>query len=110
MTICSTSPNSCAAGAPPEALAWVYFVRCRDDSLYCGATVDLKRRMAAHQRGCGSRYVRARGFVGLAACWSLASYSEALRLEARLKKLSKRQKEALICNPGVLSAEEPGSV
>jgi len=77
-------------------MAWVYLVRCRDGSLYCGATVDLTRRLATHAQGRGAKYIRAKGFVGLAAAWEVDTWQEALRREGQLKKFTKRQKEVLV--------------
>ncbi|MEA2185239.1 MAG: catalytic domain, partial [Solirubrobacteraceae bacterium] len=31
--------------------AYVYLLRCRDGSLYCGWTSDIERRLAAHRSG-----------------------------------------------------------
>ena len=31
-----------------DELHYIYLVRCADDSLYCGWTTDLKRRIDAH--------------------------------------------------------------
>ncbi|WP_287129533.1 GIY-YIG nuclease family protein [Candidatus Cyanaurora vandensis] len=79
--------------------AWVYLVRCGDGSLYCGATTNLVRRMGCHQRGQGAKYIRARGFSGLAAQWQVNSYPAALRLECWLKTKSKPKKEAWVREP-----------
>ena len=38
--------------------AFVYVLRCADDSLYTGWTVDVERRLAAHAAGTASRYTR----------------------------------------------------
>lgn len=78
---------------------WVYFIRCRNGALYCGWTNNLESRLALHRNGRGSRAVRMAGFGGLAACWPVASRSDALRLEARLKRLDKATKEQLVRNP-----------
>ena len=49
-------------------MAWVYLLRCADGTLYCGWTVDLDQRLAAHNAGRASRYTRSRLPVELA--WS----------------------------------------
>ena len=46
-------------------MPYVYFLRCADNSLYCGYTVDLKHRVAQHQLGRGAKYTRARLPVSL---------------------------------------------
>jgi|GEM_PF-309053 len=74
----------------------VYILRCGDESLYCGATNDLKRRMRAHDQGRGARYTRGRGPFRLAYCRRSLTRSQALKEEARIKGLTKRRKEELI--------------
>ncbi|MHB8203878.1 MAG: GIY-YIG nuclease family protein [Desulfomonilaceae bacterium] len=75
-------------------MTWhVYLPRCSDDSLYCGATTDIERRLREHNRGVGSRYTRSRLPVRL--IWSSLelSKSEAFREEYRIKRLSKVMNE-----------------
>ena len=76
--------------------AWVYLLRCADDSLYTGWTVDIERRLAAHEAGTASRYTRSRRPVTLAASWPMPGRSEAMREEARIKKLPRAAKLALL--------------
>ena len=78
-------------------MSWmVYLLRCSDDSLYCGATTDLDRRLREHNQGVGSRYTRSRLPVHLV--WSSCelSKSEAFKEEYRIKRLSKLMKEELV--------------
>jgi putative endonuclease len=79
--------------------AFVYLLRCADDTLYCGWTNDLDRRVAAHAAGSASRYTRSRRPVELVWSRSLGSRSDAMREEARIKRLTRRQKLALIAYP-----------
>ena len=76
--------------------AWVYMLRCRDDSLYTGWTSDLDRRMARHQAGKASRYTASRLPVELALALPMADRTAARREEARIKMLPRSQKLALI--------------
>ena len=76
--------------------AFVYILRCGDDSLYCGWTNDIPRRLAQHQAGTASRYTRVRLPVELAWSRPMASRSEAMREEARIKRLSRSRKLRLI--------------
>lgn len=78
--------------------AWVYLLRCRDGSLYCGWTSDLDRRIAAHRSGRGSRYTASRLPVSLAFAQPMADHSAARREEARIKRLSRSQKLALVAD------------
>ena len=76
--------------------AWVYLLRCGDGSLYCGWTSDLDRRVAAHRSGRGSRYTASRLPVSLAFARPMADRSAARREEARIKRLSRAEKLALV--------------
>lgn len=76
--------------------AWVYLLRCADGTLYCGWTVDLERRLAAHDAGRASRYTRSRLPVALAWSQPLPDRTAARREEARIKALPRSQKLALI--------------
>ncbi len=77
--------------APP---AWVYLLRCRDGSLYCGWTSDLARRMRAHAAGRASRYTASRRPLALALAVPQPDYSAARREEARIKGLTRPEKES----------------
>jgi putative endonuclease len=77
-------------------MAYVYLLRCADDSLYCGWTTDFERRLAAHRAGTASRYTRARRPVEAAVVFRVADRSAALREEARIKRLPRAAKLELI--------------
>lgn len=77
-------------------MVYVYLLRCADDSLYCGWTTDVARRVAAHGAGTASRYTRSRLPVELAAVLDAPDRSAALREEARIKRLPRAEKLALI--------------
>ena len=77
-------------------MGWqVYILRCRDGTLYTGITVDLPKRLDAHQRGVAAKYTRARRPVSLVYQESLPDRSSALKREAALKKLGRAAKLAL---------------
>jgi putative endonuclease len=82
-----------------RGVPFVYLLRCADDSLYCGWTTDVERRLAAHRAGTASRYTRSRRPVELAAALPVADRSEALREEARIKRLPRAAKLALVTPP-----------
>jgi putative endonuclease len=75
---------------------YVYLLRCADDSLYCGWTTDVERRLAEHRAGTASRYTRSRLPVELALSLPVPDRSAALREEARIKRLSRAAKLALL--------------
>jgi putative endonuclease len=73
-------------------MPYVYLLRCADESLYCGWTTDVDRRVAAHVAGTASRYTRSRRPVELAAVIEVADRGAALREEARIKRLPRAEK------------------
>ena len=76
--------------------AWVYLLRCRDGSLYTGWTVDLERRLARHRAGVASRYTASRLPVELQLAIPMPDRTSARREEARIKRLSRAEKLALM--------------
>ena len=77
-------------------MPYVYLLRCRDGTLYCGWTTDVERRLAAHGAGTASRYTRSRRPIELAAVIPVPDRSAALREEARIKRLPRAAKLRLI--------------
>ena len=78
-------------------MCWcVYMLRCSDDSLYCGVTTDIERRLSEHNLGVGSRYTRTRLPVRLVWSSGELTKSEAFKEEYRIKRLSKVMKEEII--------------
>jgi putative endonuclease len=71
-------------------------LRCRDGTLYTGATNNLERRLATHGRGKGAAYTRARLPVKLVWSEPAEDRSAALRREAALKRLTRAEKLRLI--------------
>jgi putative endonuclease len=76
--------------------AWVYMLRCGDGSLYTGWTTDVQRRLASHSAGRASRYTASRLPVELVMARAMADRSAAMREEARIKRLPRAAKLALI--------------
>ena len=77
------------------AHAYVYLLRCADGNLYCGWTTDPDRRLAAHNSGRGSAYVRRRLPARYAAVWRAESRSHAMSAEALIKRLPRAAKVAI---------------
>ena len=77
-------------------MPFVYLLRCADESLYCGWTTDVERRLAEHRAGTASRYTRSRLPVELAVRIEVVDRSEAMREEARIKRLPRSAKLELV--------------
>lgn len=78
-------------------MGWVcYLLRCVDDTLYCGITNDMDKRLAAHNAGTAAKYTRTRIPVDLAYVEVCADRSDASKREMAIKKLKREEKLALI--------------
>lgn len=85
-------------------------VCCADNTYYSGSTTSLERRIRVHNEGKGAKYTRSRRPLSLLQAWKVENRSQALRLEALLKKCSKQEKEKFVTEPHLLlhKAEEKG--
>ena len=80
-------------------MAYIYIVRCDDDSLYTGITKDINKRMKNHAVGKGTshaKYMRSHTPKELAALWQTEDYKVAAKLEYAVKKLKRTDKLRLI--------------
>jgi len=75
---------------------FAYIVRCADGSLYAGYARDPHAREAAHNNGRGARYTSGRRPVRLVYSEAFEDKGGALRRECQIKRLTRRQKEALL--------------
>lgn len=85
-----------------SAMNWtVYIIRCDDESLYTGVTVDLQRRFAEHQgHGRGAKYFNGRTPSQVVYSEIGHTRSSACRREAVIKRLSREEKLRLIAGRG----------
>ncbi len=76
----------------------VYIVECRDGSLYTGIAVDVGRRLSEHESGSrrGAKYLRSRAPFTLKLSQIVGDRGAALRVEARIKRMSRPEKLDLI--------------
>ena len=73
----------------------VYLLRCTDQSLYCGMTNNLSRRLQNHSKG---KVKYSRGRLPVRVVWTepAASRGAALRREYQVKQLTRAKKERLV--------------
>ena len=82
----------------PQKKWLIYILECIDDSLYCGITNNIEKRLKQHKgeiKG-GAKYTRSHWPCKLVYKEKSASRSEALKREAIIKKMSKVEKQTLI--------------
>ncbi|MBR61863.1 MAG: hypothetical protein CL904_04300 [Dehalococcoidia bacterium] len=82
----------------PENNWWVYLLECKDDSLYCGITNNLEKRLKQHNGEItgGAKYTRSHLPCKLVYKEKASNRSEALQREVAIKKLSRAEKQSLI--------------
>lgn len=76
---------------------YFYIVRCADNSLYCGITTDLVRRVQEHNRSKkGAKYTKSRRPIKLVYFEEHASVQLVLKREIAVKRWPKAKKERLL--------------
>ena len=76
---------------------YVYIVKCSDNSLYTGITVDLERRVEEHNTSKkGAKYTKSRRPVHLVYSEKQQDRSSASKRESAIKKLSRSEKLILL--------------
>jgi putative endonuclease len=76
---------------------YVYIVKCCDDSLYTGITVDVDRRILEHNTSNkGAKYTRSRRPVKLVHIETYDNRSNASKRESAIKKLNRSEKLILL--------------
>ncbi|UYT09870.1 GIY-YIG nuclease family protein [Lactococcus garvieae] len=76
---------------------FVYVLRCADDTLYCGYTDDVTKRLETHNSAKGAKYTKARRPLQLLTSVEFSDKKRALKCEWWFKhKLNRSQKLKLI--------------
>jgi putative endonuclease len=73
-----------------------YIVICRDNTLYCGYSNDVEKRVRNHNKGCGAKYTKTRLPVKLVYTECFDNKSDAMKREYQIKQLTRQQKLKLI--------------
>lgn len=82
-----------------ERAEWyLYMIRCHDGTLYTGISNDVTLRFEKHREmgKQGAKYLRGRDPLDLVFQKKIGSKSLALKMEQKIKKLSKSRKETII--------------
>jgi putative endonuclease len=77
-------------------MAWVYILKCSDDTFYVGSTVDLERRLFQHREGLGAVYTARRRPVELVWAGEFERVSEAFAFEKQVQGWRRDKRIALI--------------
>src|SRR4051812_12032238 len=91
-----------------EEKVWsLYILECQDGSYYTGISPDPKKRFDAHCSGKGAAYTRSHQPKALLVVEIVGTYSQALRREWQVKRLSKSGKQKFVTNPSGLPLPSP---
>jgi putative endonuclease len=78
---------------------YLYILKCADDTLYTGITVDLDRRINEHNSSkLGAKYTMGRRPVKLVYSKRYRGRSTASKEENRIKRLPRKDKQKIIDN------------
>jgi putative endonuclease len=73
-----------------------YIVRCSDDTLYCGYSNNLEKRIKTHNDGKGAKYTKTRRPVVMVYSEAFDTKSEAMKREYQIKQITRNEKIQLI--------------
>lgn len=79
-----------------EIKNYTYIVECKDGSYYTGWTNRILKRIKAHNDGKGAKYTKGRRPVKLVYLEVSDTKEQAMKREAAIKKLTRKEKENLI--------------
>ncbi|WP_443659264.1 GIY-YIG nuclease family protein [Clostridium algidicarnis] len=77
-------------------MCYVYILKCSDNTLYTGWTVNIEKRLATHSSGKGAKYTRCRLPVRLVYFEKHPDKISAQKREYAIKQLSRTEKLKLI--------------
>lgn len=73
----------------------LYLVRCADDTIYTGISIDVEARIDKHNSGRGAKYTSTRLPVRLIYSESQPNRISAMKREIEVKKWGRKRKENL---------------
>ena len=76
--------------------SYTYILKCADNTLYCGWTNNLEKRVKAHNDAKGAKYTRSRLPVALVYYEEFDTAQEAQKREYQIKKMTRQDKLKLI--------------
>ena len=82
---------------------WVYILQVKNGNYYTGYTTDLKKRLEEHRAGKGAKFTKAFKVKKLLGAWKVyGPKSNAMKVEAFIKRQSREVKEEFIKKPRLL--------
>lgn len=83
---------------PKNKIFYFYILRCSDNTLYCGQTNNLEKRIKEHNSGSArcAKYTRGRRPVKLVYSEKYSTLKEAMQREWQAKHWPRKKKDALV--------------
>lgn len=75
---------------------YVYILECNDHTYYTGYTTNVEKRLMKHNKGRGAKYTKYRRPCKVVYFKECEDKSSALKLEYKIKQLSRKEKAELI--------------
>lgn len=90
-----------------SSLWWVYLIETHQKTLYCGISTDVDRRFSEHSSESpkSARSLRGKGPLKLVFRAEVGTRSEALKMEAAVRRLTRQQKLRLIDGDSLVFAK-----
>jgi len=85
-----------------EKKFYTYLLLTENNTYYCGYTDDIEKRYKKHLEGTGAKYTKANKPIKIAYLNTFENKSQAMKEECRIKKLTRKAKEALADNFQIL--------
>ena len=82
---------------------YLYLIRTKYKALYTGISLDVARRLQEHQQGKGAKALKGKEPLKLVFSYKIGDFDLALRVERKIKSLSKIQKEAIISSKTMIT-------
>ena len=77
-------------------LWYIYLLLCFDNTIYCGISNNVDKRIADHNKGKGAKYTKTRTPVSLIRSFEAGDKSSALHFEYKIKQLWRKDKLKVI--------------
>jgi predicted GIY-YIG superfamily endonuclease len=94
-TLSATIYHSCNWETMSTKEWFFYMVRCNDNSLYSGITINVEERLKKHNSGTGARYTSIHRPVNLVYSEKCSNIADAMKREKLVKRWPKIKKERL---------------
>jgi putative endonuclease len=78
--------------------AYMYILKCADNSYYTGSTRNIEKRLQQHETGKGAKYTSTRLPIELLCLEEYERIDEAYAREKQVQGWNRKKKEALINN------------